>query len=136
MPQACNNCLTDKIYIMEKLIIITFRDAKNATGGLNRLLDLDQLGDITLYNYAKIQKKGNNQFDLQEHKGPDVSDLPFAGLLAGSMIGLMAGPVGMVLGMFTGAMVGGADADDTIDFDDEVLDKVKDKLTVGDIAIV
>jgi len=136
MPQACNNSLTDKIYIMEKLIIITFRDAKNATGGLNRLLDLDQLGDITLYNYAKIQKTGNNQFDLQEHKGPDVADLPFAGLLAGSMIGLMAGPVGMVLGMFTGAMVGGADADDTMEFDDEVLDKVKEKLIVGDIAIV
>jgi uncharacterized membrane protein len=111
---------------MEKLMIITFRDAKNATGGLNRLLDLDQLGDITLYNYAKIQKKGNKQFDLQEHKGPDVSDLPFAGLLAGSMIGLMAGPVGMVLGMFTGAMVGGGGCDLRVAAD-EVLDKVKEK---------
>jgi uncharacterized membrane protein len=121
---------------MEKLIIVTFRDAKNATGGLNRLLDLDQLGDITIYNYAKILKTGDNKFDLQEHKGPDVSDLPFAGAIGGSVIGLMGGPVGMVLGMLTGAMVGGVDAADSMDFDDEVLDRVKDKLSVGDFAIV
>src|ERR1700760_1999100 len=99
---------------MEKLIVITFRDVKNATGGLNRLLDLDQLGDITIYNYAKIQKTGNKQFDLQEHKGPDVSDLPLAGAIGGSMIGLLAGPVGMVLGGLTGTMVGGVDAEDTM----------------------
>ena len=136
MPPGFNNYLTDKIYNMEKIIIITFRDAKDATGGLNRLLDLDQLGDITIYNYAKIHKTGNNQFDLQEHKGPDVSDLPFAGALGGSVIGSMGGPVGMVLGMLTGVMVGGADAADTMDFDDEVLDRVKDKLSVGDFAIV
>jgi uncharacterized membrane protein len=136
MPQVFNNYLTDKIYNMEKLIIITFRDANNATGGLNRLLDLDQLGDITIYNYVKIRKTGNNQFDLQEHKGPDVSDLPFAGAIGGSVIGLLGGPVGMVLGMLTGVMVGGADAADTMDFDDEVLDRVKDKLSVGDFAIV
>jgi uncharacterized membrane protein len=121
---------------MEKLIVITFRDAKNATGGLNRLLDLDQLGDITIYNYAKIHKSGNSQFDLQEHKGPDVSDLPFTGAIGGSLIGSMAGPVGMALGMLTGVMVGGADAADTMDFDDEVLDRVKDKLSVDDFAIV
>jgi uncharacterized membrane protein len=136
MQQVFNNYLNDKIYNMEKLIIITFRDAKNATGGLNRLLDLDQLGDITIYNYAKINKTGNSQFDLQEHKGPDVADLPFAGAIGGSIIGSMGGPVGMVLGMLTGVMVGGADAADTLDFDDEVLDQVKDKLSVGDFAIV
>lgn len=121
---------------MEKLIIITFADAKNATGGLNRLLDLDQLGDITIYNYAKIRKTGVNQFDLQEHRGPDVSELPFAGAMSGSMIGALGGPAGMVLGMLTGVMVGGADAADTMDFDDDVLDKVKSKLNVGDFAIV
>ena len=136
MQQVFNNYLNDKIYNMEKLIIITFRDAKNATGGLNRLLDLDQLGDITIYNYAKINKTGNSQFDLQEHKGPDVADLPFAGAIGGSIIGSMGGPVGMVLGMLTGVMVGGADAADTLDFDDEVLDQVKYKLSVGDFAIV
>jgi uncharacterized membrane protein len=121
---------------MEKLIIITFRDEKNATGGLNRLLDLDQLGDITIYNYAKIRKTGNNKFDLQEHKGPDVSDLTSAGAIGGSLIGLIGGPVGMVLGMLTGIMAGGVDAADTMDFDDEVLNRVKDKLGIGDFAIV
>jgi uncharacterized membrane protein len=136
MPPEFNNYLTDKKYNMEKLIVVTFRDAKNATGGLNRLLDLDQLGDITIYNYAKIQKTGNKQFDLQEHKGPDLSDMPLAAAIGGSMIGLIAGPVGMVLGGLTGIMVGGVDAADSMDFDDEVLDQVKDKLNVGDFAIV
>jgi len=121
---------------MEKLIIITFRDAKNATGGLNRLLDLDQLGDITIYNYAKIIKTGASQFDLQEHKGPDLSDLPIVGAIGGSVIGMIGGPIGMSLGMLTGVMVGGADAADGMDFDDDVLDRVKDKLSVDDLAIV
>jgi hypothetical protein len=121
---------------MEKLIIITFRDAKNATGGLNRLLDLDQLGDITIYNYAKIHKTSNNQFDLQEHEGPDLPDKPFVGAIGGTVIGAIGGPVGMALGMLTGLLMGTADATDTTDFDDEVLNRVKDKMSVGDFAIV
>ena len=121
---------------MEKLIIITFRDAKNATGGLKRLMDLNQLGDITIYNYAKILKTGNNQFDLQEHEGPDAPDMPFVGAIGGSLVGLIGGPVGMAIGMLTGTLAGAADATDTMDFDDEVLNRVKDKLGVGDFAIV
>jgi len=42
---------------MENLLIITFPDAENALEGLNRLKDLDQLGDINIYNMAMIRKR-------------------------------------------------------------------------------
>jgi uncharacterized membrane protein len=121
---------------MENLVIITFPDAKNATGGLNKLQELDLLGDITLYNYALIRKTGGNQFDLIQHEGADTDGLPAIGAIGGSMIGIIGGPIGMAIGMLTGALVGSADEEDNLDFSDEVLDKVKDSLLVGEFAII
>src|SRR5277367_6118885 len=113
---------------MENLIIISFPDAKNATGGLSKLQDLDLLGDITIYNYALIRKTCDNQFDLIQHEGADTDALPAIGVIGGSMIGLIGGPIGVAIGMLTGALVGSADEEDYADFSDEVLDKAKDKL--------
>jgi uncharacterized membrane protein len=121
---------------MENLVIISFPDAKNATGALSKLQDLDQLGDITIYNYALIRKTGDNQFDLIQHEGPDTATLPAIGIIGGSMIGLIGGPIGVGIGMLTGILVGSADEEDSLDFSDEVLDRAKDKLLPGELAIV
>jgi uncharacterized membrane protein len=121
---------------MENLLIITFRDARNAAGGMKRLQELDQLGDITIYNYAMIRKTGINQFDIQEHEGADTAVLPAVGALGGSVIGLIGGPIGVTLGMLTGVMVGAVGEADSWDFSDTVLEDVKNKLNIGDFAIV
>jgi hypothetical protein len=55
---------------MENLVVITFPDAKNTIEALNKLQELDQLGD-TIYNYALIRKIGGDQFDLIQHEGVD-----------------------------------------------------------------
>jgi hypothetical protein len=52
------------------------------------------------------------------------------------MIGIIGGPIGMAMGMLTGALVGSADQINNLDFSDKVLNKVKDKLLVGEFAIV
>ncbi|HET7002268.1 MAG TPA: DUF1269 domain-containing protein [Puia sp.] len=121
---------------MENLLMITFRDARNAAGGLKRLKELDQLGDITIYNYAMLHKTGVNQFVSEEHEGDDTAGLPAVGAIGGSMIGLVGGPFGVLVGMLTGAMVGAADEADDLDFYDEVLEDVKSKINVGDYVIV
>ncbi|HSZ35442.1 MAG TPA: hypothetical protein VK772_19155, partial [Puia sp.] len=121
---------------MENLIIISFPDAKNASGALGKLQDLDLLGDINIYNYALIRKTGDNQFDLIQHEGPDTDALPAIGVIGGSMIGLIGGPIGVGMGMLTGALVGSADEEDNLAFSDEVLEKAKDKLLPGEFAIV
>jgi uncharacterized membrane protein len=121
---------------MENLVVISFPDAKTATGGLSKLQDLDQLGDIIIYNYALIRKTGVNQFDLIQHEGADTDALPAIGVIGGSMIGLIGGPIGVAMGMLTGALIGTADQEDNLDFSDEVLNKAKDKLLVGEFAII
>jgi uncharacterized membrane protein len=121
---------------MENLLVISFQDAKNAISGLNKLQELDRLGDITIYNYALIRKTGGNQFDLIQHEGADTESLPAIGAIGGSMIGLIGGPIGMAVGMLAGVMAGSIDEADVTDFSDEVLNQAKDKLSVGDFALV
>jgi len=121
---------------MENLLIITFPDAENALEGLNRLKDLDQLGDINIYNMAMIRKRDNQQFDLLHQEGPDLGVQPAAGAIGGTLIGAIGGPVGMTIGMITGLAIGSVGETDSLDFSDKVLDKVKNTLRVGDYAIV
>ncbi len=121
---------------MENLLIITFGDRSKANEGLSRLKDLDQLGDIIIYNQALIQKKGFNQFEIIEHEGPDTEALPAAGAFGGAVIGALGGPLGMAMGMLTGATLGVADEADRLDFSSDVLDQVTKNLGIGRFAIV
>jgi uncharacterized membrane protein len=121
---------------MENLLIITFGNRSKATEGLNSLMDLDQLGDITIYNSALVQKTGPNQFEIIEHEGPDTEVLPAAGLIGGAVIGAIGGPIGMAMGMLTGATLGLADEANRLDFSSDVLDQVTKNLGIGRFAIV
>jgi uncharacterized membrane protein len=121
---------------MENLLIITFGSKAKATEGLNRLRDLDQLGDIVIYNEALVQKTGINQFEIIEHEGPDTDALPATGALGGAVIGALAGPLGMAMGMLTGATLGLADEVNRLDFSSDVLEQVTRQLGVGKFAII
>jgi uncharacterized membrane protein len=121
---------------VENLVVVTFLDLQNANGGLNKLKELDELGDIVIYNMVLLHKTGDNQFEFIDYDGPDTDNLPAKGALIGSLVGLIGGPVGMVIGMLTGAMVGAVDEDDTDDFSGEFLDRVNARLVPGSYAIV
>ena len=121
---------------MENLLIITFGNKSKATEGLNRLKDLDQLGDITIYNRALIQKTGTNQYEILEHEGPDTEALPATGAIGGAVIGALGGPLGMAMGMLTGATLGLAGEANRLDFSSDFLDQVNKKLSIGTFAIV
>src|SRR5882724_595336 len=101
---------------MENLLIITIPDAENAMGGLNRLKDLDQLGDVNIYNMAMIRKRDNQQFDLLHQEGPDLGVQAAVGTIGGTLIGAIGGPIGMTIGMITGLAIGTADEVDSLDF--------------------
>jgi uncharacterized membrane protein len=128
--------LKRKLINMENLLIITFGSKSKATEGLNRLKDLDQLGDITIYNRALIQKTGINQYEILEHEGPDTEALPATGALGGAVIGSLGGPLGMAMGMLTGATLGLAGEANRLDFSSDVLDQVNKRLSIGTFAII
>jgi len=128
--------LTRKLKAMENLLIITFDNRSKATEGLNRLTDLDQLGDITIYNSVLVQKTEANRFEIIEHEGPDTDVLPTTGAIGGAVIGAIGGPLGMAMGMLTGATLGLADEAFRLDFSSDVLEQVNKNLGVGRFAIV
>jgi uncharacterized membrane protein len=121
---------------MENLLVISFSSRAKATEGLGRLKDLDQLGDIIIYNQALIQKTGINQFEIIEHEGPDTEALPTTGALGGAVIGALAGPLGMALGILTGGTLGLAAEAKRVDFSSDVLEKVAQNMAIGMFAII
>jgi len=121
---------------MEKLITITFPNLQPATEAWDRLKDLDEIGDIIIYNSALITNTGNKKYELVRHEGPDTSGLPAAGALGGSLIGAIGGPIGICIGMITGLAVGSVEEGDWINFSHEFMDEVNKGLVEGAYAIV
>ena len=121
---------------MENLVFTTFTDEKNAADGLKKLKELDQIGDIVIYNLALIEKNHDGTYTLLHHEGPEASDQPAQGALIGSLIGLLAGPVGMAVGMLTGGLAGAATGSETEDVTQQFLDKANEQLSPGGLAIV
>src|SRR5579871_2152959 len=121
---------------MENIVVSAFRNVQDATLGLNKLKDLDQLNDIDIFNIVMIRKTSDDKFEFLYRDGPDTQDLPADGALAGTLIGVIGGPIGMAVGMLTGAMIGAADENDTEDMYREFLADVNKQLGVGTVAIV
>ena len=121
---------------MENLVFTTFRDEKNAADGLKKLKELDQIGDIVIYNLALIEKNHDGTYTLLHHEGPEAADQPAQGALIGSLIGLLAGPVGMAVGMLTGGLAGAATGSEAEDVTQQFLDKANEQLSPGGLAIV
>jgi uncharacterized membrane protein len=121
---------------MEKLITITLPDLQRATQAWDRLKELDQIGDVIIYNGALITNTGNKKYELVRHEGPDTSGLPAAAAIGGSLIGAIGGPIGVFIGMITGLAVGSADDGEWINFSHQFMDEVNKGLTEGTYAII
>jgi uncharacterized membrane protein len=121
---------------MENLVFTIFAAEDKAAEGLQKLHDLDQLGDISVYNVQLIKKNADHSITVLQSEGRDASNLPAAGAVTGSLVGALAGPVGMAIGMMTGVMAGAADEDDYDEVYEEFLDKAKARLVPGAFALV
>src|SRR5258707_4095629 len=121
---------------MENLVFTTFADEKNATEGLRKIQELDQIGDITVYNIALIEKSSDNTLVIRHHEGPDFASLPAEGAIVGSIIGLLAGPIGMAIGMLSGTVFGAANEDESMQVSQQFIDKAGKQLLTGEFALV
>ncbi|MBV8251391.1 MAG: DUF1269 domain-containing protein [Chitinophaga sp.] len=121
---------------MENLVVTTFQGHENAMNGLNRLKELDQLHDITIYHVALIRKTNDDQFEFLHQEGADTTAYPITGMAAGTAIGAIGGPVGMMIGMLTGGLLGAADGMDTDAFSEDFLHKVNSHVTPGTFVLI
>lgn len=121
---------------MENLVVSTFQDAENASEGLKKLQELDEIGDIIIYNAVMIRKTADHQFDLLFQDGAASEGRPAFGAIGGAVIGAIGGPIGMAIGMLTGTIIGSADEDDAEAFSDDFMATVNGNLTIGTFAIL
>ena len=121
---------------MENLVVISFQNLQKANEAINKLKELDDIGDIVIYNQALIRKDAEGLFTILSHEGPDTIDIPVKGALIGSLLGLVGGPIGLAIGVLTGLLAGTVDENNTEVFYAEILKKVKDHLQEGSYALL
>src|SRR4051812_35329368 len=109
---------------METVVAVSFTQADHAYEALTKLKELDQQGQISMYEGGVVERDLNGQLavkDNVEGNGADYGIATASGGLIGMLIGILAGPVGMLLGGSVGLLTGAAFDLDEADDDDSVL---------------
>jgi uncharacterized membrane protein len=120
---------------MTNLIVLSFPDEAKAIQASHKLTELESFGDISVFEKAIIKKGANGEFTSLQSDSTDGLRL-VSGMALGTLIGAIGGPVGMVIGMLTGTAIGAVVETDYVDFSEDFVNKVSDRLNVGDVAIL
>ena len=120
---------------MTNLIVLTFPDEAKAIQASHKLTELESFGDISVFEKAIIKKSANGEYTSLQSESTDGLRL-VSGMALGTLIGVIGGPVGMVIGMLTGTAIGAVVETDYVDFSEDFMNKVSDRLKVGDVAIL
>ena len=120
---------------MTNLIVLSFPDEAKAIQASHKLTELESFGDISVFEKAIIKKGADGVYTSLHSKSTDGLRL-VSGMTLGTLIGAIGGPVGIVIGMLTGTAIGAVVETDYVDFSEEFVNKVSDRLKVGDVAIL
>jgi len=120
---------------MTNLIVIAFKNESQAIDASHKLVELESLGDITIYEKVILKKDSSGQASVIQS---DTSDglRTVTGMALGTLVGAFAGPVGLLTGMLVGTMTGAAVDATYYDFSDDFTTKVASKIEPGMIAII
>ncbi|MEZ7500819.1 DUF1269 domain-containing protein [Flavobacterium sp. Arc3] len=121
---------------MANIIVIPFKEEENAIAALHKIKELDGYGDITLYEHMMIRKKAQNQYEVLFYKEEGEGWRTFTGMALGGLVGALAGPIGFFVGLYTGTIAGAAWDISHYDFEDELVERVSNKMDIGTIAII
>ena len=116
-------------------MIVSFQEETKAKEALNKLNELESLGDISIYEKIMIRKKTNGENEiLKEDSSEGWRTL--AGMGVGSLLGLLGGPIGFVFGLYTGTAVGAMAEVSHLDFAEDFVAKVENKMQAGTTSII
>ena len=85
---------------MTNLIVISFKNESQAIEGSHKLLELESIGDITIYEKVMLKKDSNGKTTVIQTETSDGLRT-LSGMALGTLVGALAGPVGLVAGMIT-----------------------------------
>jgi uncharacterized membrane protein len=120
---------------MTNLIVLSFTNEAKAIEASHKLAELESFGDISMYEKVILKKGANGEFTSLQTETSDGLRM-VSGMAIGTLVGAIAGPVGMLVGMLSGTAMGAVVETDYIDFSEDVVRKVTDRLKVGDVAIL
>ena len=121
---------------MANIIVIPFTEEENAIAALHKIKELDGYGDITLYEHIMIRKIEHDHYEILFYKEQGEGWRTVTGMALGGLVGALAGPIGLVVGLYTGTVAGAAWDVSRHDFEEELIQKVSNKMNIGTIAII
>jgi uncharacterized membrane protein len=120
---------------MTNLIVMSFTDEAKAIQASHKLFELESYGDISIFEKVIIKKGANGEFTYLQTETSDGLRM-VSGMALGPLVGALGGPVGRLVGMLSGTVIGAVAETDYIDFSEDVVKKVTDRLKEGDVAIL
>ncbi len=119
----------------ENFVIITFADEKKAIEASHKLQDLALRGDISM-GYSVMLRKGPNGEIEALKKSSASGDDTWSGMFIGMLVGMFLGPLGFLISMLAGTAIGAGIDYSQDKFEDDFVNKIKEKLNSGRIAII
>jgi hypothetical protein len=121
---------------MENLVVTTFQNIQDATEGLNRLKELDQLSDISIYNILMVRKTTKTQYELLYYEGVDIKTLPPDNEMVDLLFSTVDGPIRMAIAIFSGLIKGNGSRDDSKNFPIDFLEQFNNELQLDTFTIL
>ena len=120
---------------MDRMLVVVFDNETKAYEGRKALLQLDDEGSITVYDYAVLAKHadGTATVKQEDDSGPIGS---LVGTSLGSLIGLLGGPAGVAIGAAAGLATGGAADLHNARIGDDFIEDVTKFLLPNKVALV
>lgn len=120
---------------MTNLIVLSFPNEARAIQASHKLTELESFGDISVFEKAIIKKGADGEYTSLQSESTDGLRL-VSGMALGTLIGAIGGPVGMMVGMLSGTAIGAIVETDYVDFSEDFVNRVSDRLKVGDVALL
>ena len=124
---------------METIIAVSFEDSNHPYDAVTKLQELDQQGQVELYEARVVERRTTGELDVKESvrgRGDDVGMATASGGLIGLLIGVIAGPVGMLLGGSMGLTTGAVIDLETDERDDSVLSSFVRHIQPGETTVL
>lgn len=119
----------------ENFVVITFAEESKAIEASHKLQDLAIRGDIAMGYSVMLRKDPDGKIEALKKSTTDGDDT-WSGMFIGMLVGMFFGPLGFMLSMLTGTAIGAGVDHSQNKFEDGFVDKVKEKLNNGRIAII
>ncbi len=119
----------------ENFVVVTFEEEAKAIEASHKLQELAVRGDIAM-GYSVMLRKGPDGAIEALKKNTADGDDTWSGMFIGMLVGMFFGPLGFLLSMLTGTAIGAGVDHSQVKQKDEFVDKVKEKLNNGRIAII